>query len=126
MRRFAESYRYDAAGNILELIHRAGATTWTRAYSYAEASQLQPTKANNRLTKTTVGGSDEPYAYDVHGNLIAIPHLSSLAWNFLDQLESTSRQVVTTGTAETTFYVYDAAGERARKVTERQSSGRHP
>lgn len=124
MRRYAESYRYDAAGNILELIHRAGATTWTRGYSYAEASQLEPSKRSNRLTKTTVGGADETYAYDIHGNLIAIPHLSSLAWGFLDQLESTSRQVVTAGTAETTFYVYDTAGQRARKVTERQSGTR--
>jgi RHS repeat-associated protein len=124
MRRYAEAYRYDGAGNILELIHRAEATTWTRGYTYAEASQVESNKVNNRLTKTTIAGGDEPYAYDVHGNLIAIPHLSSLAWNFIDQLESTSRQVVSTGTAETTFYVYDASGQRARKVTERQNGTR--
>ena len=28
------------------------------------------------------------------------------------------------GTPETTFYVYDAAGQRARKVTERQNGTR--
>lgn len=124
MRRYEEAYRYDGAGNILELIHRAGATTWTRAYTYDEASQVEPSKPNNRLTKTRVGNADEPYAYDVHGNLISIPHLSSLEWNFLDQLESTSRQVVSAGSAETTFYVYDASGQRTRKVTERQSGTR--
>ena len=32
-----------------------------------------------------------------------------------------ARQVVNCGTPETTFYVYDAAGQRARKVTERQN-----
>ena len=124
MRRYAETYRYDAAGNVLALTHGAGATTWTRAYSYAAPSQLEQADRNNRLTRTTVGAAAEPYAYDVHGNLTALPHLSSLVWNPLDQLESTSRQTVTAGTAETTFYVYDASGQRARKVTERHAGSR--
>ena len=124
MRRYAETYRYDAAGNVLALTHGAGATTWTRAYSYAAPSQLEQADRNNRLTRTTVGAAAEPYAYDVHGNLTALPHLSSLVWNPLDQLESTSRQTVTAGTAETTFYVYDASGQRTRKVTERHAGSR--
>ncbi|MCW5801284.1 MAG: hypothetical protein KIT31_02645 [Deltaproteobacteria bacterium] len=117
MRRYAEAYRYDLAGNLLELVHRAQNSTWTRTYRYDASDQ-------NRLSATTVGGAEEPYAYDAHGNLVAIPHLSSLRWNFLDQLEATSRQIVTEGAAETTFYVYDATGQRVRKVTERQNGTR--
>jgi RHS repeat-associated protein len=43
-------------------------------------------------------------------------------WDFLDQLQATSQQVFTSGTPETTYYVYDAAGQRVRKVTERQAA----
>ena len=39
-------------------------------------------------------------------------------WNYKDELSATSRQVVKAGEAPTTYYVYDASGQRARKVTE--------
>ena len=42
-----------------------------------------------------------------------------MQWDFKDQLQATARQVVNDGTPETTYYVYDAAGQRVRKVTER-------
>jgi RHS repeat-associated protein len=61
----------------------------------------------------------EPYEYDAHGNTTAMPHLSLLRWNHLDQLDASSRQVVTDGTAETTYHRYDGAGQRVRTVTER-------
>jgi hypothetical protein len=44
-----------------------------------------------------------------------------MAWNYVDRLEATARQVIIDGTAETTYYVYDSSGQRVRKVTERQS-----
>ena len=53
-----------------------------------------------------------------------MPHLTLMQWDFKDQLSATSRQVVNDGTAETTYYVYDAAGQRVRKVTERQNGTR--
>ena len=33
-----------------------------------------------------------------------------MRWNYLDQLAATARQVVNSGTPETTYYVYDAGG----------------
>ena len=48
-----------------------------------------------------------------------MPHLPLMRWNHLDQLEASARQVVNGGTPETTYYVYDGAGQRVRKVTER-------
>jgi hypothetical protein len=39
-------------------------------------------------------------------------------------LYGTSRQAVNSGTPETTYYVYDASGQRVRKVTERQNGSR--
>jgi RHS repeat-associated protein len=45
-------------------------------------------------------------------------------WDFKDQLHATRQQVTNTGRGETTYYVYDSAGQRVRKVTERTSGSR--
>jgi RHS repeat-associated protein len=130
MRNYTEQYAYDAVGNFEKLSHLAANGGWTRSYSYNEPSQLEPaTKKSNRLSGTTVGRSNgdpspETYEYDVHGNMTRMPPLTTLQWNFKDQLHGTSRQAVNSGTPETTYYVYDASGQRVRKVTERQNGSR--
>ena len=80
-------------------------------------------RQSNRLSQTALqtGANPpvEPYAYDAHGNMTRMPHLPMMQWNFKDELSATSRQVVNAGAPVTTYYVYDAGGQRARKVTER-------
>jgi RHS repeat-associated protein len=132
MGRYLERYRYDAVGNLLSMEHRGSdgaAPGWTRTFSYGEPSQLEPSRASNRLTRSTVGGTTEVYSaggagYDEHGNLLALPHLEQVQWDFRDQLRMIRRQAVnaddTDGIAhagERTWYVYDSAGQRVRKVT---------
>ena len=125
MRRYQEDYRFDAAGNFLQLVHQAANGNWTRDYEYSEASQIEAARNSNRLSKTTVAGnSAESVTHDAHGNMISMAHLSLLRWDFKDQLVVTSRQVVNDGTPETTYYVYDGGGRRARKITERQNGTR--
>jgi RHS repeat-associated protein len=124
---YIERYVYDAVGNFLQLQHRGSSPAnagWTRKFAYGAASLVEAGKTNNRLTMTSLGnGSDEIYDYDSHGNMLAMPHLPVMQWNHLDQLQATARQVVSGGgTAETTYYTYDAGGERVRKVTERQTA----
>jgi RHS repeat-associated protein len=129
MRKYTEQYFYDAVGNFDRLVHQASSGNWTRIYSYNEASLLEASKKSNRLSLTTVGSINEPYSHDAHGNMIAMPHLTLIQWDFKDQLSATSRQFVNPATppaniAETTYYVYDSAGQRIRKVTERQGGTR--
>jgi RHS repeat-associated protein len=122
---YLESYIYDAMGNILKLRHRGSDPAhpgWTRVYAYDEASLIESNKTSNRLSSTQVGsGPLERYAYDAHGSMTTMPHLSLMRWNYLDRLEATAWQVVNSGSPETTYYVYDAGGQRVRKVTERQA-----
>ena len=120
MRNYTQRYTYDEVGNILTMAHQADGGDWTRHYSYAIN--------NNRLESTSLPGDDPlgPYAakyeYDVHGNMTQMPHLPVMQWDFKDQLQASSKQVrADGGTPETTYYVYDAAGQRVRKVTERQA-----
>ena len=126
---YIESYVYDAVGNILSMQHRGSDSTnpgWTRAYAYNETSQLEAGKVNNRLSNTKIGGVTEIYNYDglagLHSNITAMPHLPLMQWDYHDHLQATAQQVVNNGTPETTWYVYDASGQRVRKVTERQAA----
>ncbi len=122
LRRYLERYEYDAVGNFLKMIHQAANGSWTREYAYEEPSLLEFAKTSNRLSRTSIGATTEPYSHDAHGNMTAMPHLPLMRWDFKDQLQATSRQVVNGGgTPEITYYVYDASGQRVRKVTERQA-----
>ncbi|MCA1560554.1 MAG: toxin, partial [Acidobacteria bacterium] len=115
MRRYAEQYAYDAVGNFLQLIHKAANGNWTRSYSYHEASLVEPDKPSNRLSSVVVGNkASEVYPYDAHGNMTAMPHLPGMGWDFRDQL-----QRVDLGGGATAYYLYDAAGQRIRKVVEK-------
>jgi RHS repeat-associated protein len=119
VRNYAEFYEYDAVGNFEKLIHQAANGSWTRSYAYNEASLIEPTKQSNRLSSTTVGsGPPETYPYDTHGNMMRLNHLPLMQWDYHDQLQTTVQQVINNGTPETTWYVYDASGQRVRKVTE--------
>lgn len=111
-RNYTQNYRYDGTGNILEMKHAAGTGSWTRDYVYESS--------NNRLKTTQVIGQTYTYPHHPqHGFITAMPHLQVLNWNFKDELQAVAQQKRSDGgTPETTFYVYDAAGERVRKVTE--------
>ncbi len=110
-RTYTEVYGYDLAGNLGEVAHAAGPGSWTRGYTYAATS--------NRLLSTKVGATVFAYSHHpAHGYIDGMPHFSSMAWNFRDELRSVATQVVNAGTPETTWYVYDGKGNRARKVTE--------
>jgi RHS repeat-associated protein len=127
VRRCTQSYEYAAAGNFELMRHVAEGGNWTRRYAYQAASLIEPAKQSNRLTMTTLGNSfngTETYVYtdaqgqDVHGCMTAINGMK-MVWDFKDQL-----QQVDLGGGGTAYYVYDAAGQRVRKVMEDQKGTR--
>ena len=135
---YTESYDYDEVGNLLEMGHvgngrspsRAG--RWKRTYDYAETSLLEDgtgatsRKSSNRLSSTIVGNGasiTERYQYDAHGNMTRMPHLGgahpgpNLHWDHLDQLRQADL-----GGGGTAYFVYDASGQRVRKVWEKSTT----
>ena len=131
---YIERYVYDGVGNFLQMQHRgsdAAYPSWTRAYAYLEASLIEDgsggmLKNSNRLSQTTLNsdGANPPQLqvnqHDAHGNMIRMPHLGgpsnmpNLHWNCKDQLRRTDL-----GGGGVAWYVYDASGQRVRKVWEK-------
>ena len=126
MGEYIQQYTYDEVGNILSMRHRGVDPSnpgWKRCYQYAMDS--------NRLLSTsnpnTAHNPDDPcptdyaaapvyaekYGYDAHGNMKKMPHLPIMNWDFKDQL-----QMVDLNGGGKAYYVYDASGQRVRKVHE--------
>ena len=118
LQNYTQRYEYDEVGNILATTHEVGGqVAWKRACAYA--------LDGNRLLESSGPGDDpadpqtwtETYTYDTHGNMLKMPHLyvppddPGLFWDEDDRLSQTEH-----GGGGTTYYVYDGAGQRVRKV----------
>ncbi len=116
MRLYTQHYHYDAVGNIQQMRHEAGANgSWARDYNYESK--------NNRLITTSIGSTTYQYPHHAqHGYITKMPHLSTMVWTFKEELRASSKQILNAGTPETTYYVYDGSGQRARKITENSAS----
>jgi RHS repeat-associated protein len=100
-------YDYDDAGNMAAM-NNVG--NWSMAFDYAGTS--------NQLQHAVPGGfvgTPFLYPYNEHGNTTAMPHLTVMEWDFADRLRHT--QVSASGSVtQESWYVYDSAGQRVRKV----------
>jgi len=127
LRRYTEDYEYDSVGNILELVHSTTGSApngWTRWYQYATAS--------NKLTGTSDTGNTQgaayadtttytdSYTHDARGNMTAMPHLAAMNWDYGDRLQHC--QMGVGGGATHVYFLYDPAGNRARKVWVKSAS----
>ena len=79
---------------------------WTRAYAYDEAEPDRSRQAEQppdaappsaqRPRRYSTGGD----GYDAHGNMLRMPHLQVMQWDFKDQLQMTQRQAVNAADAD--------------------------
>jgi RHS repeat-associated protein len=124
---YTEAYKYDPLGNLLAISHAVLSGGWTRFYTYTAPSQITAAETGSRLSTTSLPGDPSggpytaTYSYDNNGNMVGMPHLPLMTWDEQNHLRSTTRQVVNNATPVTTFYVYDADGERVSKTTDGQA-----
>lgn len=132
---YVERYLYDAVGNLLSMQHRSSdphRPGWTRSYHYSENSLLDSALSSNRLSYTMIDDVNYPVKYEGqagrHGLMTSLSHLPIMQWDYKDQLQATSPQVVHNNnfTPEMTWYVYNEAGQRVRKITERAGTAGKP
>jgi RHS repeat-associated protein len=112
LRNYSQKYFYDEAGNILTMRHIAGMGSWTRTYQYQSE--------NNQLLRTILG-NDVPvtenydYTYNAHGSIVTMPHFSQpIVWNMREEM-----QHIYLGGGGEAWYVYDASGQRVRKIVQK-------
>ncbi|MCG8410760.1 MAG: hypothetical protein MI739_05695, partial [Bacteroidales bacterium] len=103
MQKYSRQYTYDQLGNIIKLVNK---NTWTRNYFYNFDK-------NNYLLGHTENTTD--YTYDTHGNMLKMPHLQALHWDFKDQLQ----MVELNSDGNKAYYIYDTQGNRTRKVVKK-------
>ncbi|MCK9859533.1 SpvB/TcaC N-terminal domain-containing protein [Paenibacillus sp. ATY16] len=114
---YTEAYSYDEAGNLVKTRHAAASATWTRTLTVSEDS--------NRLKEMTAGtqtGLPVQLQYDDNGNLRALEHLSSLQWNYRNNLASATVIAREGDQSDCSYFIYESSGHRVRKVLERKIS----
>ena len=105
VQRYVQQYRYDKAGNMLELKHMAATGSYTRRFSVSGNS--------NRLKNSGMYvGSNPPTAYrydhDLRGNITAMPHLVEMDYDCMSQMT-----YIRAGTTDVCYQYSD--GQRLRK-----------
>ncbi len=111
-RAYTEHYTYDEAHNLLRLDHRNEPGGFTRAFA------VEP--ADNRLRTITAGSITYGYRFDGNGNLLSEATSRHFAWGHRDHLTVFRTQ---TGAAEPSVYaqyLYDAHGQRVKKLVRKQ------
>ena len=109
-RNYAEKYVYDKTGNMQQQQHISKNSSWTRTFAYDNNNNL-----NNHLTATTIGPDTYNYTYDAHGNMHGLETVLNEIWDFADHFKQADL-----GGGGQAYYVYDSAGQRTRKIIERQ------
>ncbi|WP_122221173.1 RHS repeat-associated core domain-containing protein [Pseudomonas syringae group genomosp. 3] len=112
---YTQRYSYDAAGNLLQMRHE-GARNFTRNMCVAQDS--------NRSLPDDDGGVDFATSFDASGNLLQLGRGQAMSWDVRNQLQ----QIITVkrqdGLNDEERYVYDGQGQRCRKISIAQASGR--
>ncbi|PTT31254.1 RHS repeat domain-containing protein [Pseudomonas sp. HMWF021] len=114
---YRQTYHYDASGNLLELTH-VGAQRHGR--------QLKTALYSNRSLPwhNGVPPTEEQIeaAFDARGNLLELGR--SVRWDLRNQLQSVSSVERASGLNDQEIYMYDADGQRMRKIRALRTNGR--
>jgi RHS repeat-associated protein len=111
-RAYSERYAYDGGGNLLQLARRSGADAFTRHFVVDPAS--------NRLRQLTSGAQDIAYAHDANGNLLSEGTSRHFDWGCGDQLKAFRTQTPGAEPSVHAQYLYDAGGQRVKKLVRKQ------
>lgn len=116
---YRQTYRYDEAGNLLELVH-VGAQSHGR--------KIQAARYSNRCLpyRDGVPPTEEEIAaaFDARGNCLELDAGRFLAWDLRNQLRSVTPIERASGLNDSEAYVYDGGGQRARKLRTLQTGTR--
>jgi RHS repeat-associated protein len=108
---YVETYHYDPLGSMLELTH-ASTGGFSRHFTVEAGT--------NRLQRMTIGTTPCDYTFDANGNMTAETSSRHFDWNHADQLTAFATQTPGAEPSIHVHYLYDAAGQRVKKLVRRQ------
>ena len=111
-RAYTEQYRYDAMGNMLRLQHRNELGGFTRDFTVETTS--------NRLRRMQIGDDAYDYILDANGNMCSETTSRHFEWNHSDQMKVFRTQIEAAEPSVHAHYLYDATGQRLKKLVRRQ------
>ncbi|WP_236425883.1 RHS repeat-associated core domain-containing protein [Pseudomonas syringae] len=112
---YTQSYSYDTAGNLLQMRHE-GAHNFTR--------NMHVAPDNNRSLPDDDGEVDFATSFDANGNLLQLLRGQVMGWDVRNQLQRITTVQREDGPNDEERYVYDGQGQRCRKISTAQASGR--
>ena len=107
-----ERYAHDAAGNLLQLARRSGPDAFTRDFAIDPDS--------NRLLRLAIGSQDIAYVHDRNGNVLSEGGARQFDWGSGDLLKAYRTQTPGAEPSVHAQYLYDAAGQRVKKLVRKQ------
>ena len=132
--RLLEEYRYDANGNILQLLrngHQGGGNQRMDSLNYhyyAGTNRLKKVSENVPATRYITSMDLDPqtastnYTYDEIGNLITdvSESITNIKWTVYGKIAEIERTPTSANNVTKITYTYDASGNRISSVEERQ------
>jgi RHS repeat-associated protein len=110
---YTETYRYDESGNNVQIRKTNSVRTSTRNQTYESDS--------NRILTSSAGCAGESgyqYRHDANGNIVGMPHLNEMIWNYANQLVEVETTINNNGTNNRSYYQYSGSGQRVCKINE--------
>jgi insecticidal toxin complex protein TccC len=117
--RYTQTYRYDRAGNLLELTHEGAQKQGHRLLAAAQSNRCLPV-----LNDVEPDEEDFRNGFDANGNLLALQPGQSLHWDLRNQLREVRAVERDGGADDSERYVYGADGMRLRKIRQTQTNAR--
>lgn len=111
-RNYSEQYFYDKMGNMMRLEHDDAPGGLTRVFTFETDS--------NRLRDVKVGSDTFTYTFDNNGNMTLETTTRHFEWNHADQMKAFRTQPVGAEPSVHAHYLYDAAGQRVKKLVRKQ------
>ncbi len=123
LRNYRQTYAYDAVGNFVDMVHVAGAGSWTRHYeNEPDSNRLRHTWYGNNMLAAV------RYRHDAHGNMLNLNRRETppprdpaddwgldLRWDWRDMIAG-----LDLGGGSVARYHYGADKQRVRKIIQKQ------
>ncbi len=108
---YTQTYCYDASGNLLQLTH-TGTQSHSRTLVTSQTSNRSLPVINDRPPDEAAIAA----AFDANGNLNELQAGQAMSWDWRNQLQQVRPVVREAGDDDKERYVYDASGQRLRKI----------